>query len=149
MLLTLKNFQEERNFSRSFVRLFFRSVWKALVICCEVLRSFYFQRLFLAVDCGDTYNQSFSLYNTVTLCPLLTASSSSTHGWKSCSTSTLWRGRDGSISSCSFSSPTRTNVSILAEPVMRPRGASVSLSLRSGKYRVQLSWLKTRCHCNW
>ena len=110
------------------------SVWKALVICCEVLRTFYFQRLFLAVDCGDTYNQSFSLYNTVTLCPLLTASSSSTQGWKSCSTNTLWRGRDGSISSCSFSSPTRTNVSILAEPVMRPRGASVSLSLRTRKY---------------
>ena len=61
------------------------------VMLCEVSGSFYFHRLFLAIitpnlcrdsdlNHGDTYNQSFSRYSTVTLCPLLTASSSSTHG---------------------------------------------------------------------
>lgn len=47
---------------------------------------------------------------------LNTSSSSSTQGAKSCSTTIFESG----LNPCSFSIPTLTNVSMLAEPVIRP-----------------------------
>lgn len=63
-----------------------------------------------------TYTQSFSRYKILTICPRFTSSSSSTHGVKSWRT-TIFESGDNP---CSFSIPTRTSVSILAEPVIRP-----------------------------
>lgn len=69
------------------------------------------------VSCPITYTQSFSRYRMFTIWPRFTSNSSSTHGVKSWRT-TIFESGDNP---CSFSMPTRTNVSILAEPVIRPR----------------------------
>lgn len=63
-------------------------------------------------------NDNSMIFNTKNFytCPRLTSNSSSTQGVKSCRTTILLSGDNP----CSFSIPTRTRVSILADPVILP-----------------------------
>lgn len=66
---------------------------------------------------GSSYFGSAKFINPFPItCPRFTSNSSSTQGVKSCKTTILLSGDNP----CSFSIPTLTKVSILAEPVIRP-----------------------------